>query len=201
MGPKARVAVRLKDAVSGGKSQNRSVDLDALSERFTLMKKKLVMLVNALRRHHTLIVEMSKSRTSVSRFYSHCVPAQSHFVKEMILGNTSHDRKQSVLMDLLSWMLSLSACGLLRTDCIMLCPSPIISRLLLFIFCCNSGGSSNLSTHGEHSIAQLWGCAGEQGCILFRHPSAFGGQGQQLRRQVQSICGELCRRVGQGRYG
>ncbi len=66
MAPKARVAVRIKEAVNGGKSHNRSVDLDALTQRFHVMRKKLALLLNALRRHHSLIAEMSKSRTSVS---------------------------------------------------------------------------------------------------------------------------------------
>lgn len=66
MPPKARVGVRLKEAVNGGKSHNRSVDLEALTQRFNVMRKKLAFLVCALRRHHSLIVEMSKSRLNVS---------------------------------------------------------------------------------------------------------------------------------------
>jgi hypothetical protein len=66
MAPKARVAVRIKEAVGGGKSHNRSVDLDALTQRFHVMRKKLALLLNALRRHQSLIAEMSKSRTNVS---------------------------------------------------------------------------------------------------------------------------------------
>jgi hypothetical protein len=80
MPPKARVGVRLKEAVNGGKSHNRSVDLEALTQRFNVMRKKLALLVNALRMHHSLIVEMSKSRLNVSsslqilytKFYRHC---------------------------------------------------------------------------------------------------------------------------------
>lgn len=69
---KARVGVRLKDAVGGGKSNNRSADLDGLTQRFKVMKQRLTCLIAALRRHHSLMVEISKSRINVSRIYE-CV--------------------------------------------------------------------------------------------------------------------------------
>lgn len=65
---KARVAVKIRDVVSGGKSHNRSGDLEALTQRFNVMKKKLALLGASLKRHHLMIVEMNKSRLAVSRF-------------------------------------------------------------------------------------------------------------------------------------
>jgi hypothetical protein len=66
MPPKARVGVRIKEAVNGGKSTNRSVDLEALTQRYQTMRKKLHLLINALRQNHALMVQLSKSRMNVS---------------------------------------------------------------------------------------------------------------------------------------
>lgn len=63
---KARVGVRIKDAVSGGKSHNRSADMDQLMGRFTAQKKKIEVLTNVLRKHHALMLAMNESRVKVS---------------------------------------------------------------------------------------------------------------------------------------
>ena len=62
---KTRVAVRIKDAV-GGKSYNKSVDIQSLTDRFNVMKKKLALLTGALKKHHTIMEEMNNSRINVS---------------------------------------------------------------------------------------------------------------------------------------
>lgn len=62
---KVRVATRIKEAVNGKKSMNRSVDLVALTQRYQVMKKKLNRLATALHKHHNLIKDISKSRLNV----------------------------------------------------------------------------------------------------------------------------------------
>mmetsp|Transcript_21990 Transcript_21990/g.32479 ORF Transcript_21990/g.32479 Transcript_21990/m.32479 type:complete len:457 (-) Transcript_21990:131-1501(-) len=63
---KARVATRIKEAVNGKKSTNRSIDLVALTQRYNVMKKKINRLATALHKHHSLIKEMSNSRLNVA---------------------------------------------------------------------------------------------------------------------------------------
>lgn len=63
---KARVATRIKEAVNGKKSMNRSIDLVALTQRYHVMKKKLNRLATALHKHHSLIKEITNSRLNVA---------------------------------------------------------------------------------------------------------------------------------------
>mmetsp|Transcript_18113 Transcript_18113/g.27411 ORF Transcript_18113/g.27411 Transcript_18113/m.27411 type:complete len:397 (-) Transcript_18113:177-1367(-) len=78
---KARVAVRIKDVVSRSKSVNHNINLDALSQRYNDMMKKINRLTTALNKHHSLIKEMSNSRVNVATQISDLAqgsPLESH---------------------------------------------------------------------------------------------------------------------------
>jgi hypothetical protein len=88
---KARVGVRIKDAVRSSKSNNRSADLVGLIEAFKVMKQKLGYLVGALRQHHALMVAISASRVSVSRFYVISVGKMTFFGARSFRQRTSSE--------------------------------------------------------------------------------------------------------------
>lgn len=62
---KSRVGVRLKDAVGGGKSHNRSADLEQLTSSFNVLKKRIATLIAALKNHHASMMQLSKTRLQV----------------------------------------------------------------------------------------------------------------------------------------
>ena len=65
MAPKSRVGVRLKEA-AGGKSHNRSVDLEELSKSYETLKKRIAALIQVLKNHHCSMMQMTKTRLKVS---------------------------------------------------------------------------------------------------------------------------------------
>ncbi len=64
---KSRVGLRLKEAIGGSKSLNRSADLVALTERYQAFVKKVQSLIIALKNQHGSLVRLQKTRTEVRR--------------------------------------------------------------------------------------------------------------------------------------
>mmetsp|Transcript_20851 Transcript_20851/g.29428 ORF Transcript_20851/g.29428 Transcript_20851/m.29428 type:complete len:533 (+) Transcript_20851:153-1751(+) len=64
---KTRVGIRLKESIVGSsKSSNRSGDLDALVERYKLLRSKLKTLIHALRTKHAAMVHLVKANEEVA---------------------------------------------------------------------------------------------------------------------------------------
>ena len=63
--PKARVGVRLKEAIGGAKSNNRSADLDGLVTKYNSLKQKLGSLQAAVKSHHGAMVQLHRARLQV----------------------------------------------------------------------------------------------------------------------------------------
>jgi translation initiation factor 1 (eIF-1/SUI1) len=61
---KTRVAVKLKEAV-GGKSLNKSADLEAHRQAFNTFSKKLKALIGALKNHYGSMMSIAKTRLEV----------------------------------------------------------------------------------------------------------------------------------------
>lgn len=65
---KARVATKLKEKVTGGKSSlNKSADLAAQKESFQRFSKELKALIVSLKNHHSSMMAIAKTRLEVSR--------------------------------------------------------------------------------------------------------------------------------------
>ena len=62
---KSRVGVRLKEAVGGKKSHNRSQDLVALTERYNGFCKRLHALIDTLKKHYASMHQLNKTRLEV----------------------------------------------------------------------------------------------------------------------------------------
>ena len=62
---KARVGVRLKEAVGGKKSHNRSEDLVQLTEKYNDFSKKLKALIAALKGNYASMHQLAKTRLEV----------------------------------------------------------------------------------------------------------------------------------------
>jgi hypothetical protein len=65
---KARVGIKLKEAVGGKKSLNKSADLEQNKERFSAFSKKLRALIIGLKAHYASMAQLAKTRLEV-RFY------------------------------------------------------------------------------------------------------------------------------------
>mmetsp|Transcript_7536 Transcript_7536/g.11397 ORF Transcript_7536/g.11397 Transcript_7536/m.11397 type:complete len:526 (+) Transcript_7536:175-1752(+) len=64
---KSRVGIRLKESIVGAnKSSNRSGDLDALVERYKLLRSKLKALILALRNKHAIMTHVVKANEDVA---------------------------------------------------------------------------------------------------------------------------------------
>ena len=66
---KARVGVRLKEAVGAKKSHYKSEDLAKLNEKYDVFTKQLAGLIAALKAHNASQVEYSKTRFQVRRIW------------------------------------------------------------------------------------------------------------------------------------
>jgi hypothetical protein len=62
---KARVGIKLKEAVGGKKSLNKSADLEQNKERFNTFTKKLKGLIISLKAHYASMAQLSKTRLEV----------------------------------------------------------------------------------------------------------------------------------------
>jgi hypothetical protein len=62
---KARVGVRLKEAVGGKKSHNRSQDLVKLTEQYDVFCKRLRALIVALKAQYASMHQIAKTRLEV----------------------------------------------------------------------------------------------------------------------------------------
>ena len=62
---KARVGVRLKEAVGGKKSHNRNQDLVQLTERYNGFCKRLRALIQSLKGHYGSMHQLAKTRLEV----------------------------------------------------------------------------------------------------------------------------------------
>lgn len=63
---KTRVGTKFKSAI-GGKSHNKSEDLEKLKSRYDEFSKNLKDFTTALRNHHSAMETMAQSRLSVRR--------------------------------------------------------------------------------------------------------------------------------------
>jgi hypothetical protein len=62
---KARVGIKLKEAVGGKKSLNKSADLEQNKERFNTFSKKLKGLIISLKAHGVSMSQLAKTRLEV----------------------------------------------------------------------------------------------------------------------------------------
>ena len=67
---KARVGIKLKEAVGGKKSLNKSADLEQNKERFNTFSKKLKQLITTLKAHYASMAQLAKTRLEVRRDYA-----------------------------------------------------------------------------------------------------------------------------------
>lgn len=88
---KARVGVRLKEAVGNKKSINRSEDLDGLTQKFNELQQKQKNLIIALKTHHAAIgrssspAMTSRKFRAFSRFTIHSHDAYPFFCLSFLL--------------------------------------------------------------------------------------------------------------------
>jgi hypothetical protein len=64
MPPKSRVGVRLKEA-AGGKSHNRSADLEELTKSYATLKKRMAALTQVLNNQYASMLQLTKTRLQV----------------------------------------------------------------------------------------------------------------------------------------
>jgi hypothetical protein len=62
---KARVGIRIKEAVVGNKSNNRSQDLVQLTEKYNVFCKQLKALIISLKGHYASMAQVTKTRQEV----------------------------------------------------------------------------------------------------------------------------------------
>lgn len=63
---KARVGVRLKEAIGGSKSVNRSADLVSLTKKYHVLAKKIHCIIGASKQHHEQMIRLSKTRVNLA---------------------------------------------------------------------------------------------------------------------------------------
>jgi len=61
---KARVTTRLKQKL-GSQSTNKSSDLISATNNYEVMKKRLKLLIAAVKNHHEAIIQLNKTRNEV----------------------------------------------------------------------------------------------------------------------------------------
>jgi hypothetical protein len=69
---KARVGIKLKGAVGGKKSLNKSADLEQNKERFNAFSKKLKGLIISLKAHDASMAQLARTRLEVRRLITRC---------------------------------------------------------------------------------------------------------------------------------